>query len=76
MVKKIRLIGIPDSQKSFRIGLAVLTIPACDRQTDRQSFFNSNDRAYAQRRGGKNFEVLPWDGKAHGNYRRSVNKYV
>ena len=62
--QKIRLMGIPDSQKSFRIGLAVLTIPACDRQTDRQSFFNSNDRAYAQRRGGKNFKVLPWDGES------------
>jgi len=32
-----------------------LTIPACHWQTDRQLFFNSNDRAYAQRRGGKNF---------------------
>ena len=46
--------GLPDDQKSFTIGLAVLdTIPVCDGQTDASATTRRERPRYAERRTGK-----------------------
>jgi len=47
MGQQTRIMGLPDGQKSLQIGLAVDTIPACDGQTDRQTYFDGKDQAIA-----------------------------